>query len=85
MKSRYVKNADFKGSGEMRNIRKNSINKHQQLSSKIISGTNLIIVFINLFSILFYGFRLENLIVILISAVLFTSSERIYRKLFFSC
>jgi len=71
MKSRYVKNADFKGSEEMKNIRKNSINKHQQLGSKIISGTNLIIVFINLFSIFFYGFRLENFIVILISAVLF--------------
>jgi len=55
----------------MKNIRKNSINKHQQLGSKIISGTNLIIVFINLFSMLFYVFRLENFIVVLISAVLF--------------
>jgi len=71
MKSRYVKNADFKGSEEMKNIRKNSINKRQQLGSKIISGTNLIIVITNLFSILFYGFRLENFIVVLISAVLF--------------
>ncbi|WP_372590438.1 hypothetical protein QO062_01190 [Fervidobacterium pennivorans subsp. carthaginiensis] len=71
MKSKFVKNSNLTKSKGPKNRNKFFANKHQQLGRKILSGTNLIIVSLNLFSILYYGLRLENFIVILISAVLF--------------